>query len=190
MNHISTDLINLYQRYFQKPYVIGADFAKMADGYVKDDFTSQALPIKETINGVEVFLPVEFTNQAGDFSLKVPCATIRVTTKNTIIRTELSDRRGSVKEQYNSGDYIFTIKGVLISSDRGFPYEEIVKLRDMATNESAIYLKNAYAELFLPGENKVAIDSLEFPEQEGKHIRFRPFVMVCETDFIDTLTLK
>ena len=190
MNHISTDLINLYQTYFQKPYKIGDEFVKMSEGYVKDDFTSQSIQIKEKINGVEVFLPVEFTNQAGDFSLKVPCATIRVTTKNTIIRTELSERRGSVKEQYNCGDYIFTIKGVLISSDRGFPYEEIVKLRDMATNESAIYLRNAYAELFLPGENKVAIDSLEFPEQEGKHIRFRPFVMVCETDFIDTLTLK
>ena len=192
MSHISTDLIEVYNTYFQKPYRIGVDWQDLgSDNRIfEDDATSQGISVRKlTDTGVEVYLPIELTDNLGN-KLIVDCATVRVTFKNTIIRTAVSERKGTVKEQFNSGDYVFNIKGVLIGKNRKMPDVDIVMLKEFATNQSPIYLNNAFTELFMTGENRIAIESLEFPEQEGKHIRMRPFTMVCETDFIDTLTLK
>jgi hypothetical protein len=193
MSHISLDLVNLYTTYFQKPYQIGEQYQDMSSDQRtfggQNDTTMMSIPVsKFNDTGVEVYLPIELTDNLGDI-LKLDCATIRVTFKNTIIRTAVSERKGTIKEQFNSGDYVFTIKGVLIGKDRKMPDGDIFLLKEFATNQTPIYLNQAYAELFMDGNNRIAIESLEFPEQEGKHIRFRPFVMVCETDFIDTLTL-
>lgn len=191
MSHISTDLIEVYNTYFQKPYKIGAEWQDLSSDNrsMVDDATAQGIPVRKiTETGVEVYLPVELTD--GFNKLVIDCATVRVTFKNTIIRTALSERQGTVKRQFNTGDYVFTIKGVLIGKNRKLPDEDIWMLKEFAKNQSQILLNNAYTEIFMTGENRIAIESLEFPEQEGKHIRHRPFVMVCETDFIDTLTLK
>ncbi|MDD4992155.1 MAG: DUF6046 domain-containing protein [Paludibacter sp.] len=214
MGHVSNDLLDVYNTYFQRPYHIAKsdsnnkeiainysipnEWKGMAsdNGAIMEDYSKHGIKINEIRNlpghpsGIEVYLPVELTNAKGDYKLKIDCATIRVTFKNTIIRTALSERQGTVKRQFNTGDYIFTIKGVLIDKDRKLPETDILKLIKMSKNESPIYLNNAYAELFMTGENRIAIESLEFPEQEGKHIRHRPFVMVCETDFINKLVLK
>lgn len=192
MSHISTDLLEVYNTYFQKPYRIGEAYQDLGydNSIIEDDATAQGISVRKlTDTGVEVYLPVELTDNLGN-SLKIDCCTIRVTVKNIIVKTELSERQGTVKEQFNSGDYVFTIKGVLIGKNRKLPDNDIWLLKEFAKNMTPIYLNNAYAEIFMTGENKIAIESLEFPEQEGKHIRLRPFVMVCETDFIDTLILK
>lgn len=194
MGHIYTDLLDVYNTYFQKSYSIGVDWQDMGtdNSIKKEDYTTLGIPIRKISDtGVEVYLSVELTDGlTNGNTLTIDCATIRATTKNTIIKTALSERQGTVKRQFNTGDYVFTIKGVLIGKDRKLPDKDISKLIYMAKNQSQIYLNNAYAELFISGENRICIESLEFPEQEGKHIRHRPFVMVCETDFINTLTLK
>ena len=195
MSHISIDLLNVYNTYFQKPYSIGkTENAVIVEPYqiAKRDteLSNQinGIDIKEKINGVEVFLPVTLRNDLQ--TLKIACATIRVTNKKTIIRTAVSERIGTIKEQFQVGDYMFTIKGVLISETRGFPTNEVQKLKSLFESRKSVYLDNAYAEQFMPGENRIAIESLEFPEQEGKLIRFRPFTLVCETDYVDSLEVK
>jgi hypothetical protein len=195
MSHISTDLIEVYNTYFQKPYHIGdanRGLSSMLPYRVGDKEATNdeinGIKIKEMINGREVFLPITLRNDK--YNLKIACATIRVTSKKTIIRTAVSERAGTIKEQFQIGDYVFNIKGVLISETRGFPTAEMWRMKALYESTSPVYLDNALAEIFMPGENRIAIESLEFPEQEGKHIRMRPFTMVCETDFIDTLTLK
>lgn len=202
MSWINRDILQLYNNYFQEPYKIGwKDESVKAGGYYPQFENENSKPKTETEQGIdvrynnhlgiEVYLPVELTDgfENGN-TLKIDCATVRVTSKNTIIKTEVSERIGTVKEQFNCGDYVFTIKGVLISKDRGIPSTEIWQLKELAKNNTPVYLNNAYSEIFVVGTNRVVIESLEFPEQEGKHIRFRPFVMVCETDFIDTLIMK
>jgi hypothetical protein len=192
MSHISTDILNVYNTYFQKPYYVGksentvaTEPYKLVQQNAKMSNQINGIDITEKINGVEVFLPI--TLRSNTDMLKIACATIRVTNKKTIIRTAVSERMGTIKEQFQVGDYVFTIKGVLISETRGFPTQEVQKLKALFESRTSVYLDNAYAEQFMPGENRIAIESLEFPEQEGKHIRFRPFVLVCETDYVDTL---
>lgn len=195
MSHISTDILEVYNTYFQKPYYVGkSNNSSIVEPYriaTKDielSNTINGINIKEKINGVEVFLPITLRDNLH--VLKIACATIRVTNKKTIIRTAVSERIGTVKEQFQVGDYVFSIKGVLISGTRGFPTNEVQTLKAIFESNASVFLDNAYAEQFMPGENRIAIESLEFPEQEGKHIRFRPFVLVCETDYVDSLEVK
>jgi hypothetical protein len=188
--------VEVYNTYFQKPYrITGSDQSNASSSrpYVLDpkiktnDNFINGIPISEKINGIEVFLPIKLKNDKH--LLVIPCATIRVTNKKTIIRTAVSERAGTVKEQFQVGDYVFTIKGVLISEYRGFPTQEIQKLKELFESKTTVYLDNAYAEQFMPRENRIAIESLDFPEQEGKNIRMRPFVMVCETDCVYSLEI-
>ncbi len=195
MSSVSTDILQVYNTYFQKPYHVGkSDTTVVVAPYQlakKDTELSNrinGIDIKEKINGVEVFLPVTLKNDLH--TLKIACATIRVTNKKTIIRTAVSERIGTIKEQFQVGDYVFTIKGVLISETREFPTLEVQKLKALFESRTSVYLENAYAEQFMPGENRIVIESMEFPELEGKHIRFRPFVLVCETDYVDSLEVQ
>lgn len=195
------DLRDIYNTYFQKPYQVSktdtaaevAEYKNIASKYknVTQDQVFNGIPVSKIseITGREVFLPVELRSANGK-NVTVDCATIRITYKNTIVRTPLSERRGTVKEQYSGGDYVFTIKGVLISINRKMPDVDIDLLKDIATNEAQVTLNNALAEIFMPGSNNVSVESLEFPEQEGKNIRMKPFVLVCETDVIETLEVK
>ncbi len=193
MSWINRDILQLYNNYFQEPYKIPDEWVntQSANAEVIEDYTNMGIRISSTdmedYKGREIFLPIRLY-VSDDLMIEIPCCTIRITSKKTIIRTAVSERIGTVKEQFNVGDYQFTIKGVLTGVDYKFPEDKIRKLKDIYESTQSVRLLNALVELFMPGFPNVSIESLEFPEQEGKHIRHRPFVMVCETDFIDTLT--
>ena len=137
--------------------------------------------------GKEVFLPVSLWMSDKD-NLQIDCCTIRVTAKKTIIRTAVSEQQGTIKEQFNIDDYQFTIKGVLI--DKNFPDQQIIMLKRMFESNKPIELLNALTDLFLDKSHRIAIENLELPETEGKSIRMKPFILTCESDFIDTLIVS
>ena len=199
MSHISIDIRNLYSTYFGKPYKVSEQNSspEFISPYMVpeqwQDFTAdrrtlnnQPISIRKS-TGVEVFLPVELW-VSDRLNLTIECATIRVTNKKTIVRTAVSERRGTIKEQFNVGDYIFNIKGVLIGEHNRLPDEKISTLKEIYENDQPVFLRNAFAELFMPN-TRIAIESLEFPEVIGKSIAHRPFTMVCESDFVNTLTV-
>ena len=196
MANVVVDIRSIYTSYFQAPYHIGKNTPASEPaqyGNIPTKKTAQSTligsPISETNSaGIEIFLPVTLWISEKE-NILIDCCTIRCTSKKTIIRTALSERIGSVREQFNVDDYQFTIKGVLIGKDRKFPDDQILKLKRIYESQKPVELRNAKAELLMEKTNRVAIDSLEFPEVEGKTIRHCPFVLVCESDFVDTLTL-
>lgn len=189
MSHISVDLLNLYQTYFGKPYTINPE---NYNSWANDRTTHLGIPLsKQNSVGREIFLPVRLWLNTAE-NIEIDCCTIRVTSKKTIIRTAVSERVGTIKEQFNVGDYVFNIKGVLIGVNRSFPDQQIRFLKDLYESKQKVELHNALTEIFLTElseENRcpVAIESLEFPEREGGSIWHKPFSLVCETDFADTL---
>lgn len=191
------NLQNIYNTYFQPAYSIDKtrtpatlpEFERIAQ---KTDNKVTVLGTNITRTnalGVEVFLPVTLW-VSESLQITFECCTIRVTGKKTIIRTAVSERKGTVKEQFNVDDYQFTVKGVLIGTERKFPDDQIVILRDIFESTKPVFLKNALAELFLDKTTQIAIESFEIPEVEGKALRHRPFSFVCESDFIDTLKIQ
>ena len=193
MAHLITNLENIYTTYFQPPYKVNDNRESLIPeeyGRIEqkptNEKTIKGIELSKKVEGIEVFLPVQFW-KSQQLYLEILCCTIRVTTKKTIIRTAVSERVGTIKEQFNVGDYIFTIKGVLIGDKRTFPDEEILKLKDIYETTDSVELYNAMTELFMSGSRRIAIESLEFPEVQGGSKHHRPFVLTCESDFVDSL---
>ena len=177
---IAVDLKNIYKNYFGKDFSVG-------EKQEPEHTTSLGTPIKEQLLGREVFLPITF--KCNGKELKIPCATIRVQGKKNIIKTVVAERKGTVKEQFSIGDYEFTIKGVLIGKGENLPDKDMLLLRDLFESTKPVELHNAIAEMFLDKSEYVCIESLEFPEVEGKTLRHRPFTLTCESDYVDSLTI-
>lgn len=195
MAHLIVNIQDIYNTYFQKPYTVNDNRqAAILEQYEKltpkdrANITIQGIPLIEYYKGREVFLPVHLWMSDREV-LAIYCCTIRVTSKKTIIRTAVSERVGTIKEQFNIGDYIFTIKGVLIGDDGTFPDDKILKLKELYEATVPVELHNAMAELFMTDSRRVAIESIEFPEMQGGSKHHRPFVMTCESDFVDVLEI-
>lgn len=195
MAHLIVNIQDIYNTYFQKPYMVNDNrVAAILEEYGKiqskteNDKTVKGIELSKFVGGVEVFLPVQFWKSQQLF-LEIHCCTIRITSKKTIVRTAVSERVGTIKEQFNIGDYIFTIKGVLIGKDRKFPDEKILQLKELYETTDSVELYNALTELFMTGSRRIAIESIEFPEVQGGSKHHRPFVLTCESDFVDTLEI-
>jgi hypothetical protein len=200
MAHISIDIQELYKTYWGKKYVIPDEFRSSEEGgdwvipekgdYWLDGYDYSTL-ITDKYQGRNVILPIRFFVANGsEDNMKIPCATIQATRRNTIIRTPVSEREGTVKEYFGTGDWVFNIKGVLIGENGNFPTKDVEKLVEYSKNKSELHLYNGLSTLLLKGADKVVVESLEFPEHQGKHVRFRAFQMTVESDFIDTLKVE
>lgn len=195
MAHLLVNIQGIYNTYFQPPYkvndnresVVVEEYGKIEQKQ-NSNKTIKGIELSKFVGGREVFLPVQFWKSHQLF-LEILCCTIRITSKKTIIRTPVSERTGTVKEQFNVGDYIFTIKGVLIGEKRNFPDEKILQLKELYETTDSVELHNALTELFMTGSRRIAIESLEFPEVQGGSKHHRPFVLTCESDFVDTLEI-
>lgn len=195
MAHLLVNIEGIYNTYFQPPYKVNDNReAVVVEEYGKieqkqnSNKTIKGIELSKFVGGREVFLPVQFWKSHQLF-LEILCCTIRITSKKTIIRTPVSERTGTVKEQFNVGDYIFTIKGVLIGEKRTFPDDKILQLKELYETTDSVELHNALTELFMTGSRRIAIESLEFPEVQGGSKHHRPFVLTCESDFVDTLEI-
>lgn len=201
------DLNNLYKEYFSKsPYYIApkGDDKTSSKEVVFSSLPTNDIP-KGTIHyskkfqpfnkvgayGKDVWHPVTFKTlyNGENIELEINACTIAVNLSKTIVKTAVSERKGTVKEIFNVDDYHFTIRGFLIGQNRRFPEEDIEKLKKIFESGNAVELHSGYAEMFLDETCNVAISTLELPEVQGKAHWIRPFSLVCDSDFIDELIL-
>lgn len=180
---------DLYKQYFgvtQSDLDVGKVMNGMSPAHQAIPTTDKGIELIKYYNGREVFLPIQlFTNNG--LCLDLYLCTVRISSQKTIIRTQVSERKGTIKEKFNIGDYIINIKGMLVGENQSFPDKEILKLKELYETTESVELYCALTELFMTGSRKIVINSLEFPEVEGKGYNMRPFTLECETDFVDTL---
>ena len=182
MGHLLTNLEELYQTYFQKPYFVQPKTEVRNVGMF-------GTALSENIKGVEVFLPVTLKN--SQYSIRIACATVRINGSKTVVRTPVSERVGTVKEVFNVGDYKIEVKGGLIAErEMAMPDNEMSTLRWLYESTEPIVMENALTDLFLDQSKYVCITDLEFPEVEGKTLRHRPFRMSLESDYIKSLLIE
>ncbi|MGQ0739142.1 MAG: DUF6046 domain-containing protein [Bacteroidota bacterium] len=198
------DVLELFQQTFGKrphvtlnnpaneegtPYQLG-----ITANRAETEQTTKGSLIKERYKGVEIFLPVRLYD--GDVLTYLPYCVIKVSGKKTIVETPLSERTGSVKEQFNIDDYSIDIKGFMIGEDRKFPETDIEKLRTLYETKRAVRIENALTNIFLnnPGASsleqcRVVVYSFDMPEQQGGREHIRPFTMSLKSDTVFTLEL-
>lgn len=222
MGAITVDLQNLYQRYFgTKPKVGELPPNPTPVPFnippVKKNTGITELPVIDVENqhkgkyqtsrhgrllqqdylGVEVWLPTKLTTALGTV-WELPYSVIRISNSKTIIRTALAERKGTVKEEFNTDDYKITIKGFLIDKEeRLFPEEDLLKLKGFFETNSRIFLDNALSNIFLEEQGMpqdeqyaVVVTSFDLPEVEGGRKHVRPFVLQLESDYVFTLEVE
>ncbi len=199
------DIVGLFQSQFsKKPYVIGADGELTQDpGELYklseigksngQEMTGKGSVVREQYLGRDIFLPIRFYDESKEL-MHLPYSVISVSSKKTIIKTSLSERKGTVKEHYSVDDYSISIKGFLISQDRKFPEAELIVLKELYELASAIKIENALTNIFLTDpeltrdeQRRVVIASLQLPEVQGGREHVRPFALELESDTIFSL---
>jgi hypothetical protein len=130
--------------------------------------------LKRDKNGTEAFCPVVINHNGKKYDL--PYSTISITMRKNIQKTALPGRQGSVKELIQIEDYQFTVQGVVLGAEviengtkviEGLPEEGIKELNELFSINEPIRLENAFAEIFLPKDNRVVIESMDLPEMKG-----------------------
>lgn len=206
------DLKNLYSQYFSRsPYFIAQKGSEMPltqninysdiaqnphpRGKIHLSKTNQAFN-KIGAYGQDIWFPVKFlTNQKSkdgftDIVLEIDACTVSVNLVKNIVRTPVVGRKGQIIEICGADNYKFTIRGFVIGKNRTVPETEILSLKQLFETDAQVYLHGGYPELFLHESCKIIISSLEFPEVQGKNHWIRPFVVMCENDWIDDLEIK
>ncbi|AZA84785.1 hypothetical protein C1637_18560 [Chryseobacterium lactis] len=190
------DLQNLYKSYFSRNPIniptsgteVMQDFKNLSPSKNKNRgeiFTStKGIDFNKTgAYGQDIWFPVEFRINGSD-SLTIDACTIAVNLSKTVIRTAVSERKGTVKEMFSIDDYKFTIRGFLIDKNRKVPEADIDKLKMIFETDQPVTMHGGYPEIFLKESTRVAVTSLEFQEVQGKVHWIRPFSLTCESDFI------
>lgn len=180
MANITTNIREAYNTFFGSDFIVPKPLATPR----KTTFLGS--PLSQELLGREVLLPVTLWVD-NSLYIDIACATVRVSSQRTVIRTPIAQRMGTVKELYGQDDWKFTIRGVLIDRWGNIPEEKIMLLKRIYESNRPVELRNAFTDFFLEDSKRVALLSLEFPEIEGKSIRMRSFVLQAESDYISNL---
>jgi hypothetical protein len=201
------DIAELFQKQFgKKPYVVGAltNTAQEESPFrvagittkSEKEFTAKGSLIKEQYKGVEIMLPIRIYDGPALLTY-LPYSVLNISGKKTIVETPLSERIGSVKEQFNIDDYTINVKGFLIADDRKFPEEQIEVMRGLYETKKAVTIDNALTNIFLTNpalkpdeQRRVVVYSFDMPEQQGGRENIRPFTMTMKSDTVFTLELE
>jgi Domain of unknown function (DUF6046) len=146
--------------------VPNAQYAKLGSAYYAKD-----------AKGREYYLPV----MLGGVQLPYPVISIR--SSKTIVDTPMVERDGSVYEGISMDDYMITIRGVMVGANNSFPEDDITKLKELWEKKESVQIRNVLTDIFLKGENKVIIKSLELGEMGGtKHVRSYQMELVSDME--------
>jgi len=160
------------------------------------DYSSKQQPFNKIgTYGQAIWFPVTLKSSVLEkgkilpIEIEIEACTVGVNLVKEIIRTQVSERKGRVKECFSIDDYRFNIKGFLIGKNRMVPEDQINILKTIFESTYPVELHGGYPEIFLDESCRVAIGTLDFPEVQGKAPWIRPFTMILETDYIQDLII-
>jgi hypothetical protein len=183
------------------PKKTGLEFLPVVNSFNnKVQFTNQGNQLYDVdVKGVEIWLPTKLFNLPftinGSNQVKLPYSVISISGGTNIVRTTVSERKGTVKELYNIDDYKISIKGFFIDKERRvWPEDDIIMLKKLHESGEAFGLDNALTNPFLQDntipdmeQQRVVMTGFSLPEVEGGRKHIRPFVMNLESDSVFTL---
>lgn len=143
------------------------------DGYVAAAPTIRtetlgATPIRrQDINGRWYFMPVTLRHGEPLTELELPNAAISMTGKKRIVETALTGRRGTVNELISVDSYEINLSAVLVGLDGNYPEADVKRLRDLYELNEAVELESALSDLILEADDKIVIETIEFPITPG-----------------------
>lgn len=212
MGTLVYDIERLYEQIFGKSKKYHLDGAaenelKPLNGGYKLDVKKVTPELPATykttdLHGVDIWLPTWLEalppNIGTDGTIFLPYCTMRFTGSSTIVRTPLAERRGTVKELFNTDDYKITLKGFFIDkAKRTYPDADLRELRKLHELGQSFKIRNYLTDLFLidktvsdQEQNRVVFTGFDLPENEGGRLHVKPFIFNLESDGVFTLTVE
>lgn len=131
----------------------------------------------EDNNGVDV----SFTTMRFDAVL------MSVYLPKIVVRTQIQGRTGSVVEYICDDDYSISISGVITSTNRVAPYDDVANLHDIL--KAPIPLKVSSKYLNNLGITDIVINDYTLPQQQGG-MSFQQFQINCSSFISQELRIK
>ena len=200
MAEISFSLADLFEQTFgYKTQAFDPDFSPVT-GYnapARSEQGAYGAPYYANDSlGNEYYMPVTITYPEGTDSApgtlkkwNLPYPVISITSRKTIIETPLTERRGTVKELINIRDYEIVVKGFIISNANEFPESDVITLRTIYEQNTALSIQCPLTDIFLlrpdrSGSDQVVITELKFPSAAGiKNVRPYEIHMLSDEPF-------
>jgi len=107
-------------------------------------------------------------------------AKIRVTKENTIVKTALVSRSGTIKEYIAAKDYVIDISGDIITNSNLYPVEEMEKVNEFLNSPEEFYVSNVFLDVL--NICKVVFESGDFDQQSQKYFNVLPFKFKFTSD--------
>jgi len=123
-------------------------------------------------NGAVVSQPISYTLPGWPL--------FDITGQNTIEKTPMNGRKGTVKEFINEDDYSITIRGFLINDNSNeYPEQELQDFMKIITCKSALHITSQVFNIL--DIHNIAIEKWSLPEVEG-YQNIQPFELECVSD--------
>ncbi len=133
------------------------------------------------------------TYKEGKSYIALIGANIRTGISNTIVKTALLGRRGTIKEEIMSGDWQVNISGDLMYNEyqfkekayaRAYPAELLRLFVDLLKSSSSIVVRNNHLQML--GIERLMVESYEF-NQDAKFLNKVPFSFKFVSDEVTNL---
>lgn len=131
--------------------------------------------------GSQVFSYLKFGDM-GDNVMVYPVDTclFNVTQTKNIVKTQISGRKGTIKEYIGEGDYSIQIRGMIQGRNGIYPLREVKNLYEFLTLPSELPIESPYLnDIF--DIKYVVVESFDFPQNEAS-ISQQFFTINCSSD--------
>ncbi|MDD4700014.1 MAG: DUF6046 domain-containing protein [Oscillospiraceae bacterium] len=121
--------------------------------------------------------------KSNDDSLMIQLVDVKINTtqSNTIVRTPLAGRRGTVKEYIQATDFAFDVSGSIISPvANAFPLDYLKSFIKLFSTERNINVENVLMNSF--GVQKVVMDRYTIDQQSTKYVNTINFKLSLISD--------
>ena len=160
------------------------------------------LAVTDYVSGMPVFSPYDCSNplmpvrnalvfETNDKSVKIYIYDVKidVTFENTIVRTPVTKRRGTIKEYISAKDYTFSLTGSLISNSQYmFPIAELQEVIKLFKTEENFSVYNVFMNQF--EVTKVVLEGATIPQSSANYVNTIPFSLRLLSDEDYQLTIE
>ena len=153
----------------------------------RQEFTQKGSRLWAQHEGRWYFMPVTLEHKGK--SLEIPFAVISISGEKTIVKTPMPGRRGSVNELISVDDAKISLTGLFMSADGSYPEAAVSEMNDLIQVNESIKLVSALSDLLLDPEDRVVIQSWDFPPTPGvEDVQAIKLELVSDSPFVLTVT--
>jgi hypothetical protein len=137
----------------------------------------------DDLYGRSVFMPITL---GGVF---LPYTWLTISGSKKIVQTDLTERRGYVKEFIRENDLQINIKGFVFNADGTFPEQQVEALNALFAINAAIAIDCPFTDIFLltnenGAQDSIVIKSFKFLDDKGvEHVKSFEIELVTDQDF-------